>query len=116
MYISRETKEGVDPKAALQPYLTRFAPITLFESYYTSSASVRGTDTVTQESDVDQPRSPIVILQPYAGSETLTDGLDWEAEQGEKAFWTIMGRQDDAEDGKGFFDRTEADEPEDDEL
>lgn len=47
----------------------------------------------------------------------LTEGLDWEAEEGERAFWAVMGRQEDVEDGHGFFDKTEADEPEDeDEL
>lgn len=113
MYLSREIKDGFDPKAALQPYLDRLSPITLFESYYTSNPTAAETQSSTQT----QSTSPIVLLKPYAGSETLTEGLDWEAEQGEKAFWAIMGPQEDVEEGKGFFDKTEADEPgDDDEL
>jgi hypothetical protein len=38
--------------------------------------------------------------------EVLTEGLDWEAEQGEKAFWKVMG-DGEVEEGKGFFDKVE---------
>jgi hypothetical protein len=51
-----------------------------------------------------------VVLEPYSGLEIITEGLDWEAEQGEKAFWRVMGGKDSVEEGKGFFDKTEADE------
>lgn len=112
MYLSREIKDGSDPKSALQSYLNRLSPSPLFESYYTSSSTRDHTVPPTQS-----PSPAIVLLNPYPGSETLTEGLDWEAEQGEKAFWAVMGGQDDVEDGRGFFDRTEADEPGDeDEL
>jgi hypothetical protein len=47
-----------------------------------------------------------VVLDPYSGLEVLTEGLDWEAEQGEKAFWSVMGSRE-VEDGKGFFDKVE---------
>lgn len=30
------------------------------------------------------------MIDPYAGLEGLTDGLDWEAEQGRRAYETIM--------------------------
>jgi hypothetical protein len=39
--------------------------------------------------------------------EILTEGLDWEAEQGEKAFWSVMGSKGEVEEGKGFFDKVE---------
>jgi hypothetical protein len=46
------------------------------------------------------------MLEPYSGLEVLTEGLDWEAEQGEKAFWSVVGSRE-VEDGKGFFDKVE---------
>jgi len=61
-------------------------------------------------------KSPIVMLEPYSGLEVLTEGLDWEAEQGEKAFWAVVGSGE-VEDGKGFFDKVEDEGAgEDDEL
>jgi hypothetical protein len=40
--------------------------------------------------------------------EVLAEGVDWEAEQGEKAFWKVMGTSNvEVEDGKGFFDKVE---------
>ena len=55
-----------------------------------------------------------MILDPYSGLAVLTEGLDWEAEQGEKAFWSVTG-DGEVEDGKGFFDKVEdeGDEEED---
>jgi len=56
------------------------------------------------------------VPEPYSGLEVLTEGLDWEAEQGEKAFWSVMGHVE-LEDGKGFFDKVEDEGGEDeDEL
>ena len=49
------------------------------------------------------------MLEPYAGPETLTEGLDWEAEQGKKAFGAVMKSED---AGKEFFEKS----PEDDEM
>lgn len=59
--------------------------------------------------------SPLVILEPYSGSQTATEGMDWEASQGEAAFWAVVGQRDNVEEGEGFFDKTEADE-QDEEL
>ena len=57
-----------------------------------------------------------MILETYSGMEVLTEGLDWEAEQGEKAFWAVVGNWE-VEDGKGFFDKVEDEgAEEDDEL
>ena len=58
-------------------------------------------------------KSPIVMLEPYGGLDVLTEGLDWEAEQGEKAFWAVVG-DGEVEDGKGFFDRVEDEGAEED--
>jgi len=53
------------------------------------------------------------MLEPYGGLDVLTEGLDWEAEQGEKAFWAVVG-DGEVEDGKGFFDRVEDEGAEED--
>ena len=47
--------------------------------------------------------------------EVLTEGLDWEAEQGEKAFWRVIGDKEAVEEGKGFFDKVEDEGPGEDE-
>lgn len=54
-----------------------------------------------------------MILETYRGMEVLTEGLDWEAEQGEKAFWAVVGNAE-VEDGKGFFDKVEDEGAEED--
>jgi len=91
----------------LHPFLHRLSPDPIFESYYTSRRSPASTD---------KTASPGVVLEPYSGLEVLTEGLDWEAEQGEKAFWSVMGDAE-LEDGKGFFDKVEDEGGEDeDEL
>lgn len=98
-----------DPKSALQPYLNRLTSLALFESYYISSSTLSSAAS-TISTPLTSSSPVLVVLSPYAGSNTLTEGLDWEAEQGEKAFWEIMGPKDDVEEGNGFFDKTEADE------
>lgn len=47
----------------------------------------------------------MVVLDPYSGGEQLTEGLDWEAEQGEAAFWAVKGGKEKVEEGMGFFER-----------
>lgn len=32
------------------------------------------------------------VLEPYDGPGSLTEGLDWEAEQGKKGWESVMGR------------------------
>lgn len=96
-----------DPKAALQPYLHRLAPSPIFEAYYSSSLPPSET---TASTLLASPSPSIVLLNPYSGLESLTEGLDWEAEQGEAAFWAVTGEPQTVEEGKGFFDKTEADE------
>jgi hypothetical protein len=97
LYLS--TSSNSDPKEVLQPFLHRLSTNPLFESYYTSRRS---------PTNSEQAASPVVLLDPYSGLEVLTEGLDWEAEQGEKAFWKVMGTSNgEVEDGKGFFDKVE---------
>jgi len=94
LYLS--TTSDSDPKEALKPFLSRLSPKPIFESYYSLRRSPA------------QPvvNGSIVVLEPYSGLEVLTEGLDWEAEQGEKAFWSVVG-DGEVEDGKGFFDKVE---------
>lgn len=54
----------------------------------------------------------MVLLEPYAGLELLIEGLDWEAEQGRKAYERVIGL------GEGctpFFERKEGEEVDDEE-
>lgn len=38
----------------------------------------------------------------------MTEGLDWEAEQGEKAFWRVMGDKNSLGEGvKGWWEKDE---------
>ena len=115
LYLSREISSDTQPAAALGPYLARLAPAPLFQSFYTSSS--QSSTTRSEPSQLLTSGSPAVVcLDPYSGPDTLTEGLDWEAEQGEAAFWAVMGGGGDtAEDGQGFFDKTEADETAEDE-
>jgi len=88
----------------LEPYLKRIAPEALFTSYHLTHHQL----------PVDSPSgssaaSPVVVLAPYAGTEGLTEGLDWEADQGRRAYEKIM------ENGQGikeFFEKGEEDEGE----
>lgn len=49
----------------------------------------------------------MTVLEPYCSPELLTEGLDWEAEQGEKAFWAVMAGREagDVTERQGFFDK-----------
>lgn len=62
-------------------------------------------------------KGALIQLLPYQGSEILTEGLDWEAEQGEAAFWAVMGDKETVPEGEGkrFFEKKaeEGDEEED---
>lgn len=50
-----------------------------------------------------------MLVRSYPGEEVLTEGLDWEAEQGEKAFWAVMGEKETwAEGTKGWWEKEEA--------
>ena len=55
----------------------------------------------------------MVLLNPYSGDQQLTEGLDWEAEQGRAAYGTIMGT---AEHVKVFFEKTEGESNEEDQI
>lgn len=55
----------------------------------------------------------MVLLSSYFGLDSLTEGLDWEAEQGRKAYSAVMGIE---EEEKEFFEKAAQDEEEADDL
>lgn len=57
-----------------------------------------GTTSAPTKPDTDTS-SPLILVNPYAGPHLLTEGLDWEAEQGARAFRA-------AANGAVFFERT----------
>ena len=80
--------------------MTRLAPEPLFEAYYLSHRPVSPPSALSPA---------VVVVGPYSGGEQLTEGLDWEAEQGEKAFWAVMGGRE-GSDGNEFFPKQEAED------
>jgi hypothetical protein len=100
------------PKEALQPFLRRLDSEPAFEAYYLSHSETTSTNSET----ILVSSTALKVLQPYRGPHTLTEGVDWEAAQGEAAFWAVMGGKDKVEEGKGFFERTDADEQEEEML
>ncbi|ODN76789.1 hypothetical protein L202_05390 [Cryptococcus amylolentus CBS 6039] len=93
LYASSDTSS--DPSALLRPYLHRLSERPTFEAYYTCSRK-------SAQETASTPHA--VVLRPYPGKELLTEGLDWEAQEGERVFYEVMGR-----DGKTFFESEEAD-------
>ncbi|WVQ64875.1 uncharacterized protein L199_003044 [Kwoniella botswanensis] len=88
------------PSDILQPYLSKITQDPVFSACYVSS---RPSSTSIPVSVSDK----IIVLKPYAGSELITEGLDWEAKQGELAYHAVMG-----EGGKGFFEKDITEEEE----
>lgn len=97
LYLSTRVDRAQDAKETLQPYLRRLAGVPLFESYHVSHHR----QTTASASSAVSPSSPLVVLAPYAGREGLTEGLDWEAEQGKRAYDAVMGI---GEGVRGFFE------------
>ena len=99
---------GSNPESLLGPYLDRLAPsdsesAPIFTAYYAQR----------QETAHPSSEEHSVVIEPYSGSETMTEGLDWDAEQGAKAFWRIMGEPDGVlQEGawRGFFESSVAEE------
>ncbi|WWC68661.1 uncharacterized protein I206_102593 [Kwoniella pini CBS 10737] len=90
------------PSDILKPYLEKITSEPIFEGYYYSSRP-------SSDSTLSSISDSIVKLKPYGGKELLTEGLDWEAQQGEEAFYAVMGR---SECVKGFFEKDISEEEE----
>lgn len=101
LYLDTPLNDTVDPRETLEPYLERIAPSPLFTSYHLTHNQI---PSATSSDASTRSDSPVIGLIPYAGCEGLTEGLDWEAEQGRKAFEAIMGV---GEGVKGFFEKNE---------
>jgi hypothetical protein len=124
MDIATETSTGIapSPRDMLQPYLSRLATESAFEAYYLShrglgrplkktTTSETSSEKATED-DTPDSANPVVLLRPYSDREQLTEGLDYEAGEGERAFWSVMGGRSgqEAPEAKGFFDKDEEDE------
>lgn len=90
---------------SLQPFLGKVAPegVSWQASYVEHAAQAK--PAASEETGA----SPLVILEPYAGPHLLTEGLDWEAAQGERAFTAVAG-----DDEHGFFEKAEDEDDEED--
>lgn len=95
-----DTGDERDPKALLHPYLEKLGGDIGFEAYYLAK---RGSAPVSAADGV-------VLVTPYAGSHLLTEGLDWEAAQGEAAFRAVAGQ--DAE----FFPKPDGSHEDEDDM
>ncbi|WVQ79147.1 hypothetical protein IAT38_001243 [Cryptococcus sp. DSM 104549] len=96
IYLSSPASPSTSPSDHLKLYLQRLVSEPLFESYYQSS----------RPSASPSSQSPhVVVLAPYSGRELLTEGLDWEAKQGEDAYYSVVGR-----DGQEFFEKAESEQ------
>ncbi|KAK4688078.1 Rab proteins geranylgeranyltransferase component A, partial [Tremellales sp. Uapishka_1] len=109
LYLSKTVSPDdptLSPEAILSPYLAKLSTEPLFQSYHFAHR---------MSSSPVSPSKGIIVLDPYHGTEQLTEGLDWESEQGEKAFWGVMGDRESLGEGKGYFVKAEEeDEPDDD--
>ena len=110
LYLSTPASPTSDPKEDLAPYLAKLTGSTepIFESYHLTHRPY-----FASEAEAGSPTSPVALIQPYAGFGSLTEGLDWEAEQGKKAYELIMGV------GPGirlFFEKEEGEGEEEEDL
>lgn len=97
VYLSAELAGEQDPKELLRPFLDRIGADVAFEAYYLAHRP---------EAPTEVPDG-VVLVEPYAGSHMLTEGLDWEAEQGERAFRAVLP-------GGEYFPKPEGEEDEED--
>lgn len=106
IYLWAEAAPDTDPSFVLKKYLAKLSPDgVVFEAAYLQHRSV-----CSESSQA----GPVVELTPYSGPHTLTEGLDWEAEQARKAFTAVVGEKE-GQEGNIFFERQEDEEQDDDE-
>ncbi|WWC60275.1 uncharacterized protein I303_102843 [Kwoniella dejecticola CBS 10117] len=100
--------QTMSPSETLKPYLDKITSSAIFEGYYISTRP-SSSDSSGSIAQYTAQSDKVVVLSPYGGKETLTEGLDWEALQGEEAYHAIMGRGDGT---KGFFEKDVSEEEE----
>jgi hypothetical protein len=102
---------NTDPSALLRPYLSRLCPEPLFTAFYIYKPESTF-DFLPDGSSASPPG--VTVVKPYtAHGKALVEGLDWEAEQGEAAFWSVMGGKPvlgEEVEGQGFFEKEHVDE------
>jgi hypothetical protein len=102
---------NTDPSALLRPYLSRLCPEPLFTAFYIYNPESTF-DFLPDGSSASPPG--VTVVKPYtAHGKVLVEGLDWEAEQGEAAFWSVMGGKPvlgEEVEGQGFFEKEHVDE------
>lgn len=108
LYLSSTVTDAdaVDPKTVLRPYLERLSQEPLFEAYYLSHDTQSPPTAPSSSESPQYAAGRVVVVESYSQGESITEGLDWEAEQGEKAFWAVMGDKDKLEAGvKGWWEK-----------
>jgi hypothetical protein len=94
VYLWTDADAGVDLLEARVKDLAGVA----FEAYYTRTASGFDPSEPADEGEGEgepmatKRKPPLVVLNPYAGPHTLTEGLDWEAREGQRAFEAVRPR------------------------
>ncbi len=97
-YLSTEiSSDGANPREVLQAVLHRLHADPLYEAYYTEHVHEQSASAEAGK------HAHVHVLDGYQGAGTLTEGLDWEAEQGRKA-WEAVMRGDEAEEGAGWWE------------
>ncbi|WVR03857.1 hypothetical protein IAU60_000855 [Kwoniella sp. DSM 27419] len=100
IYLSCDALANDSPSDLLRPYLRQVVQEPIYQSYYTSSRPVLAQTPSTERT---------ILLSPYAGANLMTEGLDHEASEGEKAYIAIVGQ---GAEGKGFFEKDASEEEE----
>ncbi|WVF67173.1 hypothetical protein IAT40_001919 [Kwoniella sp. CBS 6097] len=93
-----------DPADILRPYLSKITSQPTYEAYYLSHRPSSQSAVSPPSTSAARPEK-IVVLNPYGGDNLLTEGLDYEAEQGETAFYKVIGEVGENGDGKKFFEK-----------
>ncbi|BEJ01568.1 hypothetical protein CcaverHIS631_0602500 [Cutaneotrichosporon cavernicola] len=98
VYLSAVSHSDSDPKALLEPYLERIADDVVFVAAYLQhrpepEPETEGEGAESQSHSMskanDPAPSPLVVLRPYVGTHTLTEGLDYEAREAARAFRAV---------------------------
>ncbi|GMK58354.1 hypothetical protein CspeluHIS016_0503860 [Cutaneotrichosporon spelunceum] len=124
VYLSATTSGEPDPKALLAPYLARITDAVFVAAYLQHSPEPEPESEGPASEEVGAPASeaeevsgvaagaestdaaPVVTLRPYAGTHTLTEGVEHEAREGARAFRALCA--------DAFFPHEDDDDDDDD--
>ncbi|OCF44472.1 rab escort protein [Kwoniella heveanensis CBS 569] len=102
--------KDVDPAEILRPYLSKITSRPIYEAYYLSHRP--STPPSASPSAASALPEKVIVLSPYGGDNLLTEGLDYEAEQGERAFHRVVRQMGEEIGGKQFFEKEVSEEEE----